>query len=75
MQSYSRTISDLGAITCRCGEIKDRRRFFCRSCYWRLPESYRKRLWRRYGTQNALCTIYTRALAFLGLLGPEGKAA
>jgi hypothetical protein len=74
MQSYSRTIADFGSELCRCGSDKARRQYFCRACYWKLPEAYRKRLWRRYRTQNALCTVYTRALAFLGLLGTRAAA-
>ena len=74
MQSYSRTIADLGSELCRCGSAKVRGQHFCRSCYWKLPEAYRKRLWRRYRTQNALCTVYTRALAVLGLLETRVRA-
>lgn len=73
MQSYSRTIADLASEKCRCGERKDRKRFFCPGCYFRLPQAYQKRLWRRYGTQTALCSVYTRCLAFLGLL--DGRRA
>jgi hypothetical protein len=68
MQSYSRTVSDFHSGECRCGGPKLPKQFFCRSCYWKLPEAYRKRLWRHYSTQNATCLIYTRALAVLGLL-------
>jgi hypothetical protein len=74
MQSYSRTIADFGSLECRCGKAKQPRMFLCRNCYFRLPEAYRKRLWRRYGSQAAVCTVYTRALAFLGLL-QIGRAA
>src|SRR5258708_37772801 len=70
MQSYWRVVIDLRSSVCRCGAPKIPKQFLCRNCYWSLPETYRKRLWRRYSTQNAVCTIYTRALAFLELLAP-----
>lgn len=76
MQSYARTVSDLASLACRCGKAKDHKRFFCRACYWKLPEAYRVRLWRKYGSQRKVCAIYSSCLAFLGLVeGPEGRAA
>lgn len=71
MQSYKTVIGDLVSGRCRCGAPKCPRQFFCRTCYWRLPEPYRVRLWRRQRTQSALCLVYSRALAYLGFLKRE----
>jgi hypothetical protein len=68
MQSYKTVIADLRSCVCRCGGQKKPKQFLCRTCYWRLPEAYRIRLWRRYPSQNAVCLVYTRALAQLGIL-------
>jgi hypothetical protein len=75
MQSYKTAVSDLRAGECRCGSPKVPRQFFCRRCYWKLPEAYRQRLWRRYHSQAALCLMYTRSLAFLGLLNSQKMGA
>jgi hypothetical protein len=68
MQSYKTVVGDLRSGVCRCGARKVPKQFLCRGCYWRLPEAYRTRLWRRYPSQGALCLVYTRALGYLGLL-------
>lgn len=71
MVSYRTVIADLRSGACRCGKLKRAKQFFCSECYWSLPEAYRRRLWLRARSQNAICTIYTRALAFLGWLKPS----
>lgn len=75
MQSWRTVVSDLGSEVCRCGSGKDPKRFFCKGCYFSLPESYRNRLWRRYSNRDAVCLIYTRSLSFLGLLHGKGRVA
>lgn len=74
MVAWSVVVREFGSDRCACGAQKTVRCYFCKSCYFELPDPYRRRLWIPWArlSQNAICTLYTRCLSRLGLL--NGRA-
>jgi hypothetical protein len=66
MQTYAAVVAARSSNRCQCGATKQPNHYFCRACYFALPEAYRKRLWMRFRAQRAVCLIYSRSVAFLG---------
>lgn len=42
-------VKELAGERCACGAAKQPRQTFCRNCYYRLPETLRKALYKRLG--------------------------
>lgn len=77
MISWPVVVREFTSEHCRCGAAKQAGQYFCRACYFALPGAYRSRLWIPWKrlSQDAICVLYSRCVAKLGLKGVEVEKA
>lgn len=73
MIAWGVLVREFRSRKCRCGREKQEGRYFCKSCYFALPGAYEQRLWIPWTrlSHHAICTLYTRCCARLGLIRRE----